>query len=78
MEFRNDSTNKFVDISSEAYRTYLYLGKGVVRIDNPLQLSISKSGGHRVFDADGNSHYIAPGWQQITWKARDGQPNFVK
>lgn len=76
--FKNDSGLKFVDISSEAYRTYVF-GKDVtVTITEPLHLNVSASGGHRVFDSAGVSHYIPKGWIHLMWKARDGSPHFVK
>lgn len=76
IEFINESSNKFVDISSEEYRTYVF-PDGAVRVESPQQLSVS-AGGHRLFDGQGNSHYIPKGWIQLTWKARKGQPHFVK
>lgn len=77
MSFINESSNKFVDISSEAYRTYVFPDNQLVRIEEPLQLSVS-AGGHRLFDNNGVSHYIPKGWIQLSWKAKDGSPNFVK
>ena len=74
----NQSDNQFTDISSEAERTYNFGSKGFVRIVNPSMLSVSSSGGHRLLAQDGKSHYIPAGWIQLTWTAREGQPNFVK
>ena len=76
--FRNESDNEFVDISSEASRTYNFGQKGFVKVNKPLKLSVSASGGHRIFTADGNSHYIPSGWIQLSWIAKDGEPHFVK
>jgi hypothetical protein len=75
--FVNRSDNQFIDISSEASRTYNFGGKGFVRIDSPEKLSVSSSGGHRVFSRDGKSHYIPTGWIQLSWIAREGEPHFV-
>lgn len=78
--FKNESPNKFDDISSEFWRAYDY-GKDkhgnnkVVTIEWPQLLSVSKSGGHRIFDRMGVSHYIPAGWIHISWMA---SPNFVK
>lgn len=73
--FVNESPNKFEDISSEFWRVYDY-GKGkTVVVELPQMLSVSKSGGHRVFDRFGVSHYVISGWLQIYWEA---SPNFVK
>lgn len=77
MEFRNESGKEFTDISSEAWRSYR-TPAGELFITEPLQLSVSDNG-HRVFDASGHSHYIdtRQGFILI-WKAKDGQPHFVK
>lgn len=75
--FKNESGLTFADISSESFRTYDY-GNKTVTIKNPIYLNVSKSGGHRLFDAEGFSHYVPNGWVHIFWKAKDGQPNFVK
>lgn len=72
----NASPKEFTDISSEAFREY-HFKDGIVKITNPLMLNVS-SMGHRLFDAQGNSHYIPLGWMQLTFRVRPGQPNFVK
>jgi hypothetical protein len=76
MKFINGSKREFLDISSEEWREYKTLA-GTQRIENPLQLSVSDNG-HRVFDAQGVSHYIdtRKGFF-LSWKAKDGQPNFI-
>lgn len=74
--FRNESNNVFVDISSEAYRSYKFPGGDVIRIDNPEKLSVS-AGGHRLFDGV-KSHYIPKGWIHLEWQAKKGKPHFVK
>lgn len=78
MEFINESTNEFADISSEEWRQYEFPNDEVVRISGPLKLAVSRSGGHRVFDSTGVSHYVPGGWLHLSWKAKDGQPHFVK
>ena len=78
MTFINESNLKFEDISSEAIRTYEWPSGVKVIIDEPLYLNVSKSGGHRIFDAYGISHYIPSGWNHLYWVAKDGQPHFVK
>lgn len=78
MEFNNKSGLEFTDISSEEFRQYEFLGGDRVRIDAPLYLNVSKTGGHRVFDSKGVSHYIPLTWIHLFWKAKEGQPNFVK
>jgi len=76
MELINKSAHEFTDISSEEYRTYRFVD-GSFTINRPLSLSVSPSGGHRVFDASGRSHYIPTGWIHLEWMAKAGQPNFV-
>jgi hypothetical protein len=77
----NKSEHKFTDISSEEFREYTFpSGKGpglTVRIDAPTHLAVSASGGHRILDAAGMSHYVPPQWVHLMWKTKAGQPNFV-
>ena len=77
IELRNESKNVFVDISSEMYREYVYQN-GTVVIEGPQWLSVSNSGGHRILDNQGVSHYIPPGWIHLFWKVPDDKPHFVK
>jgi len=67
----------FDDISSESYRVYHYPGGETIVIVKPIALAVTK-GGHRLFDALGECHYIAQGWLQITWKVKPGEAHFVK
>lgn len=73
--FYHTTDYNFEDISSEEYREYSF---GYTIID-PLWLAITKSGSHRILDKSGTSHYVNPkdGFA-IKWKAKDGQPKFVK
>jgi hypothetical protein len=78
-EFKNESKEKFVDISSEMYREYIFPNSTqTVKIDLPLKLSVSSAGGHRIFDASGESHYIPKGWIHLKWRAKEDHPHFVK
>ncbi len=81
MELINQSPNNFVDISSEAFRTYTFPGTNGdvfdISVINPTHLSVSASG-HRLFDESGLSHYIPKGWIHLRWKAKEGKPHFVK
>jgi hypothetical protein len=77
-EFRNATDLEFADVSSEQWREYLFVGGETIRIEAPLKLNVSESGGHRIFDASGVSHYIPIGWIHLKWMAKDGAPNFVK
>ncbi len=77
IEFRNESGLEFKDISTEAFRVYTLANGDTLRIDEPQRLHVSDSGGHRLFDGAGNSHYIPTGWLALTWQAREGKPHFV-
>jgi len=77
-EFRNESGLTFTDISSEEYREYRFSGGDRVLINSPLWLHVSSAGGHRIFDSSGVSYYVPFTWIHLYWKAKDGQPHFVK
>jgi hypothetical protein len=77
----NKSTHKFNDLTSEEFREYTFPAAGrdsavKVRIEAPTHLAVSASGGHRILDAAGLSHYVPAGWVHLVWKAKPGQPNF--
>jgi hypothetical protein len=76
-DFKHETSHKWADISTEKYRVYEFSDKSI-RIDEPLTLSVSQSGGHRVFDAFGVSHYIPSGYRHLYWQVKDNQPHFVK
>lgn len=77
-DFINESGLSFTDISTEAVRRYHFKGDEVVEIRGPLLLNVSRSGGHRIFDNTGVSHYVPKGWIHLSWVAEDGKPHFVK
>jgi hypothetical protein len=68
---------EFKDISVEKFRIYTFPGGEVVRIDRPVELAVSESGGHRVKDATGHGHYVPAGFIHIEWEPQDGKPAFV-
>jgi len=74
----NTSENEFTDISSELFRQYSFGNGAELVIQDPIALSVSASGGHRVLDASGTSYYVPTGWNYLHWKTRDGSPHFVK
>lgn len=76
-DFKHETDHKWTDISSEAFRVYEFPDKDV-RIEKPLLLSVSKAGGHRVWDAQGVSHYVPNGYRHLYWKVKPDKPNFVK
>ena len=69
---------EFADISSELFRQYEFPDGYIVRIESPTLLYVSKSGGHRLVDASGISHYVPCGWRHLWWKSKEGQPYFVR
>jgi len=73
--FINKSGLEFKDISSEVSRSYHFSAQ-IVTIADPLWLHVSDSGGHRIFDASGISHYIPSGWVHLEWTVKPGSPNF--
>lgn len=78
----NKTDLEFTDISSEEYRIYTYICSNGdltnVKVNNPIGLNVSKSGGHRIIDSNGVCYYIKPEWIMITWKSKLGQPHFIK
>ena len=66
---------EFKDISTEQYREYLFPDMTIV-IDAPEKLNVSASGGHRIVDVTGQSHYIPPGWRRLSWRVKPGAPEF--
>ena len=72
-----DEKLEFKSIGDEQYRVYEFPNGSKVRIDNPLQLNVSKSGGHRVLDSDGVSHYIPSGWNHLYWRVFEGKEPFA-
>jgi len=75
---KNDSGLIFTVITTEKYRTYEWGDGFVVTIKEPTHLNVSKSGGHRLLDKEGKSHYVPSGWKHIYWEVFDGKSNFVK
>lgn len=78
MELRNLTDSTFTDISSEEWRVYTWESGFSVTINLPLYLHVSGSGGARVLDDAGVSHYIPSGWKHLAWRAKDNAPHFVK
>jgi len=68
-------TLTFLDLSDEQFRVYDF-GTHQITLDNPMKLNVSKSGGHRVYTADGISHYIPKGWIHLYWKVKPLSPHF--
>lgn len=78
MELNNStSTLQFSSLTDEQYRTYEFSDGYSVTITSPVALNVSKSGGHRVVDEKGVSHYIPSGWRHLSWLVKEGQPHFA-
>ena len=75
---KNKSGLEFKEINSEKYRTYQWSNGFELTIIEPTHLNVSNSGGHRILDKSGKSHYIPNGWVHLYWEVFEGQPNFVR
>ena len=62
---------KWINCDHEIYRIYRFPDGNHVRIDKPVLLNVSKSGGHRILDANDISHYIPSGWVHLWWETDD-------
>ncbi len=79
VDFENYYKNKeFTDISSEQYRVYVFANEEKVKIDKPQWLNVSPSGGHRIIDASGFSHYIPCRWIHLYWLVYEDAFYFVR
>ena len=59
------------NIEHEIYRVYEFPNGKRIRIDKPILLNVSKSGGHRILDSKDVSHYIPSGWIHLFWETND-------
>jgi hypothetical protein len=73
--------NKWLDISSEASRSYVYPDH-TYTVVGPKEIHISPSsqGGHAhcIKTTDGRGIYVAPGWKAIEWTPNPGTEIFVE
>jgi len=72
----DDTKMKFKSIDLEEYREYTFGDGFSIRIDHPVVVSVSSSGGHRVLDSNDVSHYIPCGWRHLQWKTKEGAAAF--
>lgn len=77
MTVTNNPDLKFKSIETEQFRVYEFVDGSSFKINDPVALHVSESGGHRVLDKQGISHYIPSGWVHLYWKSKDGQPAFL-
>jgi hypothetical protein len=75
-DFKNDSGLEFKDLSDELMRVYVFPDMKI-RINEPLLLNVSTSGGHRIFDSEGNSNYIPSDWRRLYWVVKEGKSHFA-
>lgn len=72
---------KFKSIEDEEWRRYDFLdgksGTMTLVLEDPVALAVSESGSHRIFTADGISHYIPAGWAHLYWKVKPGKKPFA-
>ena len=65
---------KFVDVSSNLWREYVY-ATGVVRIERPEWLHVKAQTdtlhSHRVIDSEGISHYLPSGFLEVRWESSE-------
>lgn len=74
MEVKDALNREWIDISSEMFRSYTFADGGEFTVSRPQRLNVSNSGGHRILDSMGVSHYVPSGWLAISWEA---DPHFV-
>ena len=68
---------EFKDITNNTYRRYTFPGGDTVCIMHPVSLNVSPSGGHRICDKAGKSHYIPPKWIHLVWEQKEGCEPFA-
>ena len=81
MKFTNNPNLKFASIDVELWREYDFMtGSGDVvtlRIDSPVALNVSSTGGHRIIDKEEVAWYIPYKWFALRWMAKKGAPRIV-
>jgi hypothetical protein len=73
----NNPDLNFKSLEDEIFRVYEFTDGSKIRIDGPVALDVSKSGGHRILDTKGISHYIPSGWVHPYWKVQEGKLPFA-
>jgi len=59
-----------MDISSELYRVYEWIGGYKVTIPNPVGMK-KEADGYLILDRQGKYHYIADGWVHLCMELRE-------
>ena len=73
----NNPDLKFNSLEDEKFRVYEFPNGTSVKIDCPVALAVSASGGHRVLDVLGVAHYIPSGWHHLYWQPKEGTLPFA-
>ena len=74
MKFKDiQSPLEFGDISDEGYREYVYKDGFRYRIEDPIGLNVSKSGGHKIVTSAGRSIYVLGGWIAFEYPGTEGR-----
>lgn len=78
MKLTNNPNLTFKEINLELWREYDFLTDSgkicTLRIESPLVLNVSKSGGHRIIDSEGMAHYIPFKWIALRWENQKDAP----
>lgn len=65
---------EFKSVENETYRLYIYKNGFTIKVDNPVAIHISRSGGHRLILASGRCMYVKAGWIAFAYeKAKDDE-----
>lgn len=71
MKFTDNPNLEFKSINKELWREYDFRTAGekivTIRINKPLVLNVSSSGGHRIIDITGMAWYIPYKWIALRW-----------
>jgi len=73
-DIKNESGREFKSIEKEAWRDYTYSNGTILRVDNPIALSISGSG-HYVVDSEGVVNFFPNDFIRLRWQGEDGGPD---
>ena len=74
VDLRDGRKLKWLDVSDEEWREYIYPDGTRYRVDAPLMLNVTRrpvGDSHRLV-TDGGSAYVAAGWRAIEWKVKEG------
>ena len=73
-DIKNESNRKFKSIEKEVWRDYTYSNNNILKVDDPIALSISGSG-HYVIDIDGVVNFFPNNFNRLRWKNKENETN---